>query len=272
MNATLRNASTKSVILAPFNSSVSDDREFELVNRRQAPLVDKKALIKFQARCRDQDRQYEINNNCELDNGVYHKFVYSSHDGAEKPPQQDNKKASDEEEDFAAYKNEQSPAPQHKRPEGVEGALSTKMKQSTRNKEESFIQSFEQNASDNYEELERRIQSAKLEKRATHQLLPQEEEEIRRQVRPEKSIERNKPVDESETFSSNYSFVIGKREVITIKRATACKCLLTSDTLRSTSSSACKTTMPIIAPPATTCWVWTRTTDMTDERQSQTKH
>jgi len=81
MNATLRNASTKSVILAPFNSSVSDDREFEDINRKQAPLVDKKALIKFAARCRDQDRQYEINNNCELDNGVYHKFVYSSHEG-----------------------------------------------------------------------------------------------------------------------------------------------------------------------------------------------
>jgi len=43
--------------------------------------VEKKSLIKFAARCRDQDRQYEINNNCELDNGVYHKFVYSSHEG-----------------------------------------------------------------------------------------------------------------------------------------------------------------------------------------------
>lgn len=85
MNATLRNASSKSVILAPFNSSVSDDREFEEVNRKQAPMVEKKALIKFAARCRDQDRQYEINNNCELDNGVYHKFVYSSHEGGEKP-------------------------------------------------------------------------------------------------------------------------------------------------------------------------------------------
>lgn len=56
MNATLRNASTKSVILAPFNSSVSDDREFDTINRRQAQMVDKKLLIKFAARCRDQDR------------------------------------------------------------------------------------------------------------------------------------------------------------------------------------------------------------------------
>lgn len=94
MNATLRNASTKSVILAPFNSSVSDDREFDDVNKKQAPLVDKKSLIKFAARCRDQDRQYEINNNCELDNGVYHKFVYSSHEGGgeQQPPAGNNDK------------------------------------------------------------------------------------------------------------------------------------------------------------------------------------
>lgn len=38
--------------------------------------------------------------------------------------------------------------------------------------DESFIQSFE-HPSDNYEEMERRIQSAKLEKRMTHQLLPE---------------------------------------------------------------------------------------------------
>ena len=41
-------------------------------------LLDKRGILRFAARCRDQDRQYEINNNGELDNGVYHKFVYSS--------------------------------------------------------------------------------------------------------------------------------------------------------------------------------------------------
>jgi len=45
-----------------------------------APMEEKKEVLKFAARCRDQDRQYEINNNAELDNGVYHKFVYSSKD------------------------------------------------------------------------------------------------------------------------------------------------------------------------------------------------
>ena len=45
-----------------------------------APMMNRKEVMKFHARCRDQDRQYEINNNAELDNGVYHKFVYSSKD------------------------------------------------------------------------------------------------------------------------------------------------------------------------------------------------
>ena len=45
-----------------------------------APMETKKGKLKFAARCRDQDRQYEINNNAELDNGVYHKFVYSTKD------------------------------------------------------------------------------------------------------------------------------------------------------------------------------------------------
>ena len=88
----LRNESEKSVILAPFNSSLSDFNEDEwagmdaglIIHRLfddAAPLEDKKDMVRFAARCRDQDRQYEINNNGELDNGVYHKFVYSSRDG-----------------------------------------------------------------------------------------------------------------------------------------------------------------------------------------------
>jgi hypothetical protein len=40
-------------------------------------LLDKK-VIRFAARVKDIDRQYEMNNNCELDNGVYNKFVKQS--------------------------------------------------------------------------------------------------------------------------------------------------------------------------------------------------
>lgn len=96
INQTLRNESEKSVILAPFNSSLSDYNEEEyqgmetnlIIHRLfkdQAKLEDKKEMVRFAARCRDQDRQYEINNNGELDNGVYHKFVYSSRDGNPDP-------------------------------------------------------------------------------------------------------------------------------------------------------------------------------------------
>lgn len=80
MNQTLRNASEKSLILAPFNSTMSDVDQFFKSILKMAPMEPKKEIFKFAARCRDQDRQYEINNNAELDNGVYHKFVYSTKD------------------------------------------------------------------------------------------------------------------------------------------------------------------------------------------------
>lgn len=74
-NDDLRNLTTKSIILAPFNSTtshISTDRELSMKN-----VADKK-IIKFNAKCRDFNRQYEMNNNCELDNGVYNKFMCSS--------------------------------------------------------------------------------------------------------------------------------------------------------------------------------------------------
>ena len=84
MNQTMRNASEKSLILAPFNSTMSDVEAFLKSILDMAPMEKKKDVFKFAARCRDQDRQYEINNNAELDNGVYHKFVYSTKDDGEK--------------------------------------------------------------------------------------------------------------------------------------------------------------------------------------------
>ena len=55
-----------------------------------AEMEEKRDVLKFAARCRDQDRQYEINNNAELDNGVYHKFVYSSKDDREDADRKNN--------------------------------------------------------------------------------------------------------------------------------------------------------------------------------------
>ena len=37
-------------------------------------LIEPSRIIKFGPRVRDIDKQYEINNNADLDNGVYHKF------------------------------------------------------------------------------------------------------------------------------------------------------------------------------------------------------
>ena len=67
VNQTLRNESEKSVILAPFNSSISDFNEDDYKGMSaeniigklfddDTPLEDKRDLIRFAARCRDQDR------------------------------------------------------------------------------------------------------------------------------------------------------------------------------------------------------------------------
>jgi serine/threonine protein kinase len=69
VSALLKNASTKSIILAPFNSTVSDLPEQwpEEVKRMIVP----KRVLKFAPKVKDLDRQYEHNNNADLDNGVY---------------------------------------------------------------------------------------------------------------------------------------------------------------------------------------------------------
>lgn len=59
------------MVLAPFNSTKSN------INTEIDPeileMMQSKGCLKFAPRVRDIDKQYEINNNAELDNGVYHK-------------------------------------------------------------------------------------------------------------------------------------------------------------------------------------------------------
>ncbi len=69
----LRNCSSKSLVLAPFNSTWSDKKDYH-VEVDESMIVDKK-IIKYANRVKDLNRQYEMNNNCDLDNGVYNKFV-----------------------------------------------------------------------------------------------------------------------------------------------------------------------------------------------------
>lgn len=74
----LKNASTKSIILAPFNSTVSEitHPEEEQKTQYQWPeeirkMIVPKRILKFAPKVKDLDRQYEHNNNADLDNGVY---------------------------------------------------------------------------------------------------------------------------------------------------------------------------------------------------------
>ena len=74
-NDLTRNITTKSIILAPFNSTQSD-----LSKSDSKKIYEKGEMIKFAAKVRDADRQYEKNNNGDLDNGVYNKMVCESRD------------------------------------------------------------------------------------------------------------------------------------------------------------------------------------------------
>lgn len=74
MNGSFKNLTTKSNILGPFNTVKSDES-----SESELDALQKKEIMKFSDKIRDFDRQYEKNNNGDLDNGVYNKFVYSSH-------------------------------------------------------------------------------------------------------------------------------------------------------------------------------------------------
>ena len=65
-----RNVSSKSIILAPFNSTMDDKSKCVI----DGETVDHNRVI-FADKVREINRQYERNNNCELDNGIYNKNV-----------------------------------------------------------------------------------------------------------------------------------------------------------------------------------------------------
>jgi hypothetical protein len=78
-NSMLKNAETKSVILAPFNSTKSDmnlnagSSNWSMPSEIKDNLLDRNVII-FSQKVREIDKQYEVNNNQELDNGVYHDY------------------------------------------------------------------------------------------------------------------------------------------------------------------------------------------------------
>lgn len=78
-NEDLKNVSTRSIILAPFNSTKSQIA-LSLHDEIKEMLLPR-AQIKFSAKVKEIDRQYELNNNAELDNGVYHQEEDESNAG-----------------------------------------------------------------------------------------------------------------------------------------------------------------------------------------------
>jgi hypothetical protein len=79
----MKNASTKSIVLAPFNSTRSHlekegEEVIELEHDIDRNMIVDKRVIKYAPRVKDVNRQYEMNNNCEVDNGVYNQFVKQS--------------------------------------------------------------------------------------------------------------------------------------------------------------------------------------------------
>lgn len=80
-NSLIVNQNTKSVILAPFNSTKTHLSDLHI--SIEEIMFRKGEVLKLNARVRDIDRQYEFNNNCELDNGVYNRFVNEEEDKKE---------------------------------------------------------------------------------------------------------------------------------------------------------------------------------------------
>lgn len=66
-----------SVILAPFNSTRTHISS-QMHDSVKDFIIEKKRVMRFEVKVRELDRQYEMNNNGELDNGVYNKFVNNS--------------------------------------------------------------------------------------------------------------------------------------------------------------------------------------------------
>jgi hypothetical protein len=70
----MRNLSSKSIILAPFNTTKSNLNE-TIANEVKELLIDRREIIKFGIRVREINKNYELNNNADLDNGVFNKFA-----------------------------------------------------------------------------------------------------------------------------------------------------------------------------------------------------
>ncbi len=78
----MKNNSSRSVILCPFNTQAGAQAK-SIYEQVESLLIDKDMAIRFNARVRELDRQYEKFNNQDFDNGVYHKYAYNQGKGGQ---------------------------------------------------------------------------------------------------------------------------------------------------------------------------------------------
>ncbi len=77
------------MILAPFNSTKSNISDDFYLNESIQELLAPTSIVVFADKCREINRQYMLNNNAELDNGVYN-------ENDEKPQEEEAKGKSPE--------------------------------------------------------------------------------------------------------------------------------------------------------------------------------
>lgn len=70
---------TKSIILAPFNTTVNE------LNFENSKCSIGEGQLLIEDKVKEVDWQYHLNNNGELDNGVYNKFIQAAQDETSKP-------------------------------------------------------------------------------------------------------------------------------------------------------------------------------------------
>ena len=91
-NSIIKTNTTKSVILAPFNSTKSNISINFYLNETIQKMLAPNSILIFADKCREINRQYMLNNNAELDNGVYN-------ENDEKPEEQKDYKSPEKADD-----------------------------------------------------------------------------------------------------------------------------------------------------------------------------
>lgn len=85
-NSIIKNNTTKSVILAPFNSTKSHISDNFFKRDSIQDLLLPNDVFVFANKCKEINRQYMLNNNAELDNGVYNENDEKEESGAQNSP------------------------------------------------------------------------------------------------------------------------------------------------------------------------------------------